>query len=135
MRISNWLFKLVVTLLPASQALMAAEKPLALRFGVAAVGTGNRPVFGGANAASVHIKGLLEEEFRRDGIKIEWNYFKGAGPAVNEAIANDLLDFAWQGDLPSIIGKSSGLKTKIRPRLRRRPPQNGIDFLRISQAS
>ncbi|MBD4988119.1 ABC transporter substrate-binding protein, partial [Xanthomonas citri pv. citri] len=37
----------------------------------------------------------------------------GAGPAVNEAFANNQLDFALQGDLPQIIGRANGLKTKI----------------------
>jgi sulfonate transport system substrate-binding protein len=39
--------------------------------------------------------------------------FKGAGPAVNEAFANGQLDFASQGDLPQVIGRANGLKTKI----------------------
>jgi sulfonate transport system substrate-binding protein len=32
---------------------------------------------------------------------------------VNEALAGGQLDFAWQGDLPSIVGRSIGLKTKL----------------------
>jgi hypothetical protein len=36
--------------------------------------------------------------------------FKGAGPAVNEGFANDQLDFAYQGDLPSLIGRAPYLK-------------------------
>lgn len=46
-------------------------------------------------------------------MRIEWYFFKGAGPAVNEAFANNQLDFAIQGDLPEIIGRANGLKTKI----------------------
>jgi len=44
---------------------------------------------------------------------VQWYFFRGAGPAVNEAIANNQLDLAYQGDLPSIIGRANGLKTKI----------------------
>lgn len=44
---------------------------------------------------------------------MEWHYFKGAGPAVNEALANKQLDFAWQGDLPAAVGKAGGLNTKL----------------------
>lgn len=91
----------------------AAEVPKVIRIGVATVGVGGKPVFGGSTTALVHVKGLLESEFKADGIKVEWNFFKGAGPAVNEALANKLLDFAWQGDLPAIIGRAGGLKTKI----------------------
>lgn len=56
---------------------------------------------------------LIEDEFAKDGIAIEWIYFKGAGPAVNEAISNEQIDFALQGDLPSIVGRAAGLKTRI----------------------
>src|SRR6478609_7188277 len=79
----------------------------------AGVGIGNRPFSGGSSLSVVHSRGLLEEEFRKDNIKIEWSFFKGAGPAVNEAYANSLIDFALQGDLPSSIGKAGGLKTKL----------------------
>jgi sulfonate transport system substrate-binding protein len=40
-------------------------------------------------------------------------FLQGAGPAVNEAFANSQLDFASQGDLPQVIGRANGLKTRI----------------------
>jgi sulfonate transport system substrate-binding protein len=55
----------------------------------------------------------LEKEFEKDGIKIRWDFFKGAGPAINEALANGQEDFAYLGDFPAIIGKSSGLDTRL----------------------
>jgi sulfonate transport system substrate-binding protein len=62
----------------------------------------------------VALRGLLEEEFKAEGIKIQWNFLRGAGPAVNELFANGLADFGWGlGDLPSIIGHAGGLKTRI----------------------
>lgn len=36
-------------------------------------------------------------------------FFKGAGPVVNEALANGQVDFAYLGDLAAIIGKANGL--------------------------
>lgn len=44
---------------------------------------------------------------------MEWHFFKGAGPAINEALANNQLDFAFLGDLPPIIGKANGLDTQL----------------------
>lgn len=89
------------------------EKPTVIRLGVATAGAGNPPVYGGSPSATAQIKGWLEEEFKADGIRVEWRFFKGAGPGVNEALASGQLDFAFQGDLPSILGRASGIKTKL----------------------
>jgi sulfonate transport system substrate-binding protein len=91
----------------------AAEKPAVIRIGVAQQGAGDPPTFGGSPAATVQIQQLLEKEFAADGIKVQWLFFKGAGPAVNEAIADNALDFAYQGDLPSVLARANGLKTRI----------------------
>lgn len=56
---------------------------------------------------------LLEAEFAKDNVKVEWYFFKGAGPAINEGFANNQIDFALLGDLPSIIGRASGLPTRL----------------------
>ncbi len=61
----------------------------------------------------MHLKGLLEQEFKADGIQIRWSFLRGAGPAVNELYANGLVDFSALGDLPSVIGRAGGLKTKV----------------------
>lgn len=68
-----------------------------------------------ANALVDHIylNKILEKEFAKENIKVEWNFFKGAGPAINEALANKQIDIAYLGDLAAIIGKSNGLDTKI----------------------
>jgi sulfonate transport system substrate-binding protein len=55
----------------------------------------------------------LENEFEADGIHIRWDFFKGAGPAINEALANGQVDFAYLGDLPAIVGKAGGLDTRL----------------------
>ena len=44
---------------------------------------------------------------------MQWQFFKGAGPAVNEALANRQLDFVYLGDLAAIIGKANGLPTRL----------------------
>lgn len=92
----------------------AGAEPLRVRIGFASVGSDNRQFAGGSSAAVAHSERYLEEELRDlPDVKIEWSFFKGAGPAVNEAFANNQLDFALQGDLPQIIGRANGLKTKI----------------------
>lgn len=90
-----------------------AGTPTIIRVGVASVGTGGKPVSGGSVGSLAQTKGTVDDEFKKDGIRIEWSFFKGAGPAVNEAIANGQLDFAFQGDLPAIIAKANGLKTRL----------------------
>jgi sulfonate transport system substrate-binding protein len=90
-----------------------ADKPSTIRIAVAQQGNGDPPTFGGSSAATVQQQYLLEKEFAADGIKVEWLFFKGAGPAVNEAIADKSVDFAFQGDLPAVLGRANGLKTRI----------------------
>jgi sulfonate transport system substrate-binding protein len=85
--------------------------PAKIRIGVALTGLGGRPYSLGSAISVVHVQGLLEKEFAADGTAIEWNFYAGAGPAVNEALANGALDFAWQGDLPEIVARSRGLQT------------------------
>ncbi|MDX1122049.1 hypothetical protein GOL29_29300 [Sinorhizobium medicae] len=54
-----------------------------------------------------------KKEFHTDkDIKVEWTYFRGAGPALNEAVAAKQLDFFLLGDLPAIVGRSRGLEHK-----------------------
>lgn len=95
-------------------ATVAAAEPLVVRIGFASIGVDNKPFAGGSSVAIAHAERYLETAFKDDpDVRFEWFFFKGAGPAVNEAIANGQLDFAIQGDLPSVIGRANGLKTKI----------------------
>ena len=91
----------------------ANAKPSVIRLASPMVGTGNRPVGFGNYYATTQTLGLLEKEFQKDGIKVQWNNFKGAGPAINESYANGLVDITWIGDLPGLIGKASRLDTKL----------------------
>jgi sulfonate transport system substrate-binding protein len=90
-----------------------AQAPASIRIGVATGGVGSPPRTGGHAVGIVNAQGLLEKEFANDGIRIDWIFFKGAGPAVNEALVNQQLDLVWQGDLPSIVHRASGVKTSI----------------------
>ncbi|WP_144112734.1 ABC transporter substrate-binding protein [Paraburkholderia sp. BCC1886] len=110
-RLLKSLFTVAMFSLAASHAY--ADKPAVIRIGVAQQGTGDPPTFGGSPAATVQLRQSLEKEFAADGIKVEWLFFKGAGPAVNEAIADKSLDFALQGDLPAVLARANGLKTRL----------------------
>ncbi|MDB5565656.1 MAG: sulfate ester transporter, periplasmic ligand binding protein [Tardiphaga sp.] len=89
-------------------------KPDVIRFGTGAAGPtgrlGSQGVIG-----IVYAKKFLEEELAKtsDPVKVEWNFFRGAGPATNEALATKAIDFAYYGDFPIIIGRAGGLKIKI----------------------
>ena len=91
----------------------ASARPDVIRIGVAQPATGTPPTFGGSPLSIAHAKGWLEEAFKPAGTRVEWYFFKGAGPAVNEALANQQLDFALQGDLPAIVARAAGLKTRL----------------------
>ena len=101
------------TLLPTLQTFAAEAKPTVIRLSTPYVGTGNRPVGYSNYYSTTQTLGLIEKEFQKDGIKIQWNNFKGAGPAINESFANGLVDITWIGDLPALIGKASRLDTKL----------------------
>ena len=97
----------------SAPAARAEDKPSVIRIGFPGVGVGNRPVSSGSALASAQLRGLFEDEFKKDGIEIKWSFLRGAGPAVNELYANGLLDFSTLGDLPSVIGRSSGLTYRL----------------------
>jgi sulfonate transport system substrate-binding protein len=111
MAIRAFLFILPVLLLSAMTA--ARADPVTIRVGFAGIGAGGRENVSGI-AGLVGTEKYLEREFAdRTDIRVQWFYFKGAGPAVNEALANDQLDFAYMGDLPSLTARAIGLKTRI----------------------
>src|ERR1700759_2432211 len=115
MKLSHTLFSLGAALfaLALPPALARADQPAVIRIAYPGVGNNNRPYVGASSTATMHLRGMLEEEFRKDGIKVEWTFLRGVGPAVNELYANGLCDFSLLGDLPSIVGYASGLHTKL----------------------
>lgn len=95
----------------AAGGAMAAELK-AIRIAVPDISAGKTP--SGAGVVDVlRDRQDLEKEFAADGIEVKWNFFKGAGPAVNEALANGQVDLAYLGDLPAIVGKANGLDTRL----------------------
>ncbi|MGY2047892.1 ABC transporter substrate-binding protein [Methylobacterium sp. JK268] len=107
------LARTLAALLLLASLLPAVAAPLTIRVGYAGIGPGgsrNVPGLAGLIAAERY----LEREFEGDpAVAVEWFFFKGAGPAVNEALASGQLDFAFMGDLPSLSGRAAGLETRI----------------------
>ncbi|HVR53380.1 MAG TPA: ABC transporter substrate-binding protein, partial [Pseudorhodoferax sp.] len=91
----------------------AHAAPEVIRIGVATAGGGDPVTWGGSPGGVARSQQWLEQEFKGSGTKIEWLFFKGAGPAVNEALSNKQIDFAYQGDLPSLVGRANGLNTRL----------------------
>ena len=89
----------------------AEDLPTTIRLG--AVGAGYGQQVGTQLISIAHVKGFVAEELGAAPVKLEWNYFTGTGPAINEALADGQLDFAQYGSLPSIIARANGLPTKI----------------------
>jgi sulfonate transport system substrate-binding protein len=89
----------------------AADVPKVIRLGW--VGNKYNKAFTGGIVGYAQETQAWEKEFAKDGIKIEWSFFTGTGPAINEAIANGEIDIASTGDLPSTSGHSNGLPTRV----------------------
>lgn len=115
----NLLRRRFLTALAAGLTVLSSFSPAygealtTVRIGVATAGGGNPISWGGSPGSVARLNGWLEEAFQADGVKVEWLFFKGAGPAVNEALSNKQIDFAYHGDLPSVVGRANGLKTRI----------------------
>lgn len=110
-------FRFLSTGLLAATSMFAAASayaaPDVVRIGVASAGGGSPVTWGGSPGGVIRAQELLEKEFEGTGTRVEWLFFKGAGPAVNEALSNKQIDFAYQGDLPQVVGRANGLKTKL----------------------
>ncbi|WP_342246243.1 ABC transporter substrate-binding protein [Pseudomonas sp. OTU5201] len=90
----------------------AQARPEAIRIAVPDLSAGSEHSGGGV-VDVLRDRKIFEREFAKDGIRIDWRFFKGAGPVINEALANGQVDFAYLGDLAAIIGKASGLDTRV----------------------
>ena len=103
---------LAVALLAIFMVNSQAETLKTIRIGVPDQSAGSKPFIGGP-LGMAYIRHQLEEQFKPEGVTVQWLFFKGAGPAINEALANRQLDFAYLGDLAAIIGKANGLPTRL----------------------
>ncbi|MBK5006916.1 ABC transporter substrate-binding protein [Pseudomonas sp. S32] len=110
----NRLFQLALftlTLMTTS-AYAANSAPATIRIAVPDAGGSDKHAAGGVIDV-IREQHLLEKAFEKDKITIEWRFFKGAGPVINEALANDQVDIAYMGDLAAIVGKAGGLDTRV----------------------
>jgi sulfonate transport system substrate-binding protein len=103
----------LATVLAFTAAPSAQAAPDVIRIGVATAGGGDPVTWGGSPGGVARDGNWLEEDFKKSGIKVEWLFFKGAGPAVNEALSNQQIDFAYQGDLPSLVGRANGVDSRL----------------------
>jgi hypothetical protein len=104
--------------LAAAPAVFAQSAPTVIRIGSPDLGTAGKPFPGGNPLAVAKANGWLEEEFAKDNIKLEWTFFRGAGPAVNEALSGKQLDVVFLGDLASVIGFDVAVDARERANLR-----------------
>lgn len=114
----NLPFKRVLSLFaaPALAGLLAfaaqADELKEIRIAVPDLSAGTQHS-GGGIVDVLRDQQIFEKAFADQGIKIQWSFFKGAGPVINEAFANGQVDLAYLGDLAAIIGKSNGLDTRL----------------------
>ncbi|MDD0969247.1 MULTISPECIES: ABC transporter substrate-binding protein [Pseudomonas] len=114
----NLPFKRVISLFaaPALAGLLAfsaqADELKEIRIAVPDLSAGTQHS-GGGIVDVLRDQQIFEKAFAEQGIKIQWSFFKGAGPVINEAFANGQVDLAYLGDLAAIIGKSNGLDTRL----------------------
>ncbi|MDI2144388.1 MULTISPECIES: ABC transporter substrate-binding protein [unclassified Pseudomonas] len=114
----NFPFKRVISLFaaPALAGLLAfsaqADELKEIRIAVPDLSAGTQHS-GGGIVDVLRDQQIFEKAFADQGIKIQWSFFKGAGPVINEAFANGQVDLAYLGDLAAIIGKSNGLDTRL----------------------
>jgi len=101
---------LMATAMPARAAESA---PAVIRIGSPELGSNGKSFPGAGALAVARTNQWLEQEFAKDGVKVEWTFFRGAGPAVAEALAAKQLDVVFLGDLASVIGRSRGLPTRL----------------------
>ncbi len=103
----------VATVFSIHTTVAAETPPQVIRIGAPTyAGQGGKQVLLGAIGIA-RAKGFFDEEFGKDGVKLDFPGFKGGAPFVGQALANGQIDFAWQGDLLTIVGKSSGMKTRL----------------------
>lgn len=103
------LLRMTLLALALTLALPAAH---AAELNVAAsdIGAGSQPA-GGALVDVIHVQRRLEQAFANQGVTVNWHFFKGAAPQINEAFASGQVDVAYLGDLGALIGRSAGLDT------------------------
>ena len=96
-----------------SAALIAgANKPAVVRIGHAGGQPSGQTYSYGDILTTVHHLRALEKEFETEGIQVEFIYFP-SGPAVNEALHRQSIDFAWEGTVAALTARAAGLDQKL----------------------
>jgi sulfonate transport system substrate-binding protein len=80
---------------------------------IGAVGGAQGKTSSTGNVTVAEAKGFFADEFAKDHIKVQVIYFTGTGPAINEAFAQNQVDFAEYGALPNVIGVAGGAPTRL----------------------
>ncbi|WP_156443906.1 ABC transporter substrate-binding protein [Burkholderia savannae] len=127
----RWLKPLRLVMLAWALAAPAhAFAQTVIRIAVPDTSAGPKPAGGGV-VDVIHANRLLEKAFAKQGVDVRWTFFKGAGPAINEAFANGQVDLAFLGDLAAVIGRANGLDTRLVAALAR----NVNGFLAVTPGS
>lgn len=109
---AHWRYVALAAMLAWLSPVAGAETPpKEIRLGGPALGTAGKDYWGWGLLGVAHARGLFQEEFKHDDVTFR---FVGLNtvPMVGEALASNQLDFAGQGDLISMIGRSAGLQTR-----------------------
>ncbi|MBD1551931.1 ABC transporter substrate-binding protein [Pseudomonas typographi] len=94
-----------------ADATVTETPPKQIRLGGPSLSTANNEHWGWGLLGIAHARGLFQEEFRNDDTQLQFIGLNTV-PMVSEALATNKLDFAGQGDLISMIGRSAGVKTR-----------------------
>jgi sulfonate transport system substrate-binding protein len=97
----------------AAGVVPAAAQNVPDKIRIGDVGFGFGKPFGRGLVAIADAKGFIADELKGTPVNLEFSYFVNTGPAINEALANQQLDFASYGSVPNTIGKANGLPTRI----------------------
>jgi sulfonate transport system substrate-binding protein len=104
----------LIAALGLEAAFASANAATVIRIGAGYQSTGAAaPSAGVSQATFTDARKLLEQEFAKDDVKIEWKYFRGGGAVVSDALAQKQLDFAFIGDLAAITAQASGNDTRL----------------------
>ena len=79
------LLLVALTWLLAAPGFVAAQT--VIRIAVPDISAGPKPAGGGV-VDVIYVNKLLDKAFAKDGVEVRWTFFKGAGPAINEALAD-----------------------------------------------
>jgi len=112
-RFGSALAAIVLALFGALSA-AGADLPKSVRIASVSYFDGGKTTYIGIPAVIAE-QGWLAQELKKRGVELEWVPAPHAnvGPVINEAFANQSIDFAAYGDLPSIILNAGGVATRV----------------------